>query len=129
MISINQVYSLFTILLLSFCSFAQKENSGNLFEVSVNGTKWLFDSSLNNFSGQINDLSFIRLEEINNNYRVPTFDELELMFTQKVALPAYTEKEECEKMCYCRSEKMSYYFPDDVDCPYHRCIKCSSWTV
>ena len=133
MISINQVYSFFAILFLSFCSFAQKENSGNLFEVSVNGTKWLFDSSLNNFSGKINDFSsieneLIRLEEINNNYRVPTFAELELMFTQKVALPAYTEKEECEKMCYCRSGQMSFYFPDDVDCPYHRCIKCSSWT-
>ena len=133
MISINQVYSFFAILFLSFCSFAQKENSGNLFEVSVNGTKWLFDSSLNNFSGKINDVSsieneLIRLEEINNNYRVPTFAQLELMFSQEVALPAYTEKEECEKMCYCRSEKMSYYFPDDVDCPYHRCIRCSSWT-
>ena len=133
MISINQVYSFFAILFLSFCSFAQKENSVNLFEVSVNGTKWLFDSSSNNFSGKINDVSsieneLIRLEEINNNYRVPTFAELELMFTQEVALPAYTEKEECEKMCYCRSEKMSYYFPDDVDCPYHRCIRCSSWT-
>jgi hypothetical protein len=135
MISINQVYSLLAILFLSFFSFAQKENSDTLFEVSVNGTKWLFDSSLNNFSGQNNDLSFIekeliRLEEINNNFRVPTFAEIELMLTQKIALPDYTEKVECAKMCYCSNEKYgSYWFPDNVDCRVgHYCKKCSSWT-
>ena len=133
MISINQVYSFYAILFLSFCSFAQKENSGNLFEVSVNGTKWLFDSSLNNFSGQNNDLSFIekeliRLEEINKNYRVPTFAELELMFTQKVALPAYTEKEECEKMAHCDENWRPFSFALSDDCPFHSCSKCSDWS-
>ena len=136
MISINKVYSLFAILFLSFFSFAQKENSDTLFEVSVNGTKWLFDSSLNNFSDQNNDLSskekeLIRLDEINNNFRVPTFAEIELMLTQKIALPDYTEKVECAKMCYCSNEKNgSYWFPDDVGCNYfgHYCKKCSSWT-
>ena len=136
MIRINKVYSLFAILFLSFFSFAQKENSDTLFEVSVNGTKWLFDSSLNNFSDQNNDLSskekeLIRLDEINNNFRVPTFAEIELMLTQKIALPDYTEKVECAKMCYCSNEKNgSYWFPDDVGCNYfgHYCKKCSSWT-
>jgi hypothetical protein len=136
MLTINQMFRLFVILFLSFFSFAQKENSGNLFEVSVNGTKWLFGTSLNNFSEQNNDLSFIEkelisLEEISNNFRVPTFAEIELMLTQKIALPDYNEKVECAKMCYCSGEKEgSYWFPDNVGCSSygHYCKKCSSWT-
>ena len=140
MLLINNVFRVLVILFLSFISFAQKENSGNLFEVSINGKKWLFDTSLNNFSEQINGVSsiekeLIRLEEINNNYRLPTYTELELMLTQKVALAAYPQKQECLKICICsqkwREENFwgsNFKFPDNVDCPYHRCIKCKSWT-